>query len=325
MFIAEILFLIIFEIVSFIGILGNGFIIVVNGHQWFQSRKMTPSDFLLTSLSASRFIMQLGLLINYIVYFSLDVHFVSDDVMFFSWMFFNMTSHWCATWLSVFYCVKVTNFANPFFLWLKARINMLAPRLLGLSIAVFVVFCLPSLVDYFGHTKWCNLTETLPVNASQRESCVTAAIIFLPIQFSFYVINLCPSTIAIILLLVSLWRHTRNLKKSDVGVQDLSTQVHIKVMAFLLFWFFLYFVEFITLTVYTDRVIHIGKVQGLLLGILMSAFPSAHSIILIINNPKLKEMYAYVIKKCLLIIDIRHRTWKKGPSVPDRKRHSLPI
>ncbi|XP_060615706.2 taste receptor type 2 member 7-like [Anolis sagrei] len=304
----------IFGIVSFIGILGNGFILVVNGHQWLQNRKMIPSDFLLTSLSTSRFIMQLGLLINSSLYLivNIKVPLFLYDVTFFFWIFFNMTSHWCATWLSVFYCMKVTNFANPLFLWLKAKINMLVPRLLGLSIAIFTVSCLPLLVDYFGYIKWCNLTETLPKNASQRKVCGKAPIVFLPIQFSFYVLNLGLSTIAIILLLVSLWRHTRNLKKSGVGVKDLNTQVHIKVMTFLLFWFFFYFVDFIAVIVYAiinSTEGDITTVQGLLIGIWMSAFPSAHSIILILTNPNLKEMCIRLMKEMYAhIISIGHST-----------------
>ncbi|XP_067320949.1 taste receptor type 2 member 7-like [Anolis sagrei] len=308
--------LIIFEIVTFIGILGNGFIIVVNGYQWLHNRKMIPYDFLLTSLSTSRFIMQLGLLIKSSLYLivKIKLYLFLDDVIFFSWMFFNMTSHWCATWLSVFYCMKVTNFANPLFLWLKAKINMLVPRLLGLSIAVFMVSCFPLLDDYFGHTKWCNLTETLPKNASQRKVCGFAAIIFLPIQFPFYVLNLGLSTIAIILLVVSLWRHTRNLKKSGVGVKDLSTQVHIKVMTFLLFWFFFNFVDFIAVIVYAGAIINnierdFMTIQGLLIGIWMSVFPSAHSIILILTNPKLKEKCTRFVKEMYAhIVSIGHST-----------------
>nr|XP_060615704.1 taste receptor type 2 member 7-like [Anolis sagrei ordinatus]XP_060615707.1 taste receptor type 2 member 7-like [Anolis sagrei ordinatus] len=306
--------LIIFGIVSFIGILGNGFILVVNGYQWFQNRKMIPSDFLLTSLSTSRFILQLGLLINCILHVIVKIKepLFLYDVIFFFCMFFNMTSHWCATWLSVFYCVKVTNFANPLFLWLKAKINMLVPRLLGLSIAIFTVSCLPLLVDCIGHTKWCNLTETLSKNASQRKVCGKPAIIFLPIQFPFYVLNLGLSTITIILLLVSLWRHTRNLKKSGVGVKDFSTQVHIKVMTFLLFWFFFNFVDFTAVIVYAVINYTEGDfttVQGLLIVIWMSVFPSAHSIILILTNPNLKEMCIRLIKEMYAhIISIGHST-----------------
>nr|XP_060615702.1 taste receptor type 2 member 42-like [Anolis sagrei ordinatus] len=311
--IAKIILLIIFEIVSFIGILGNGFILIVNGHQCFQKRKMTPYDFLLTILSSFRFIMQLGFLIYYILYFTLksNLHLFLGDPIFFTWMFSDMISHWSATWLNVFYCVKVANFANPVFLWLKAKINVLAPRLLGLSIAIFMVTCLPSLVHYFGHMKWCNLTETLLENASQREVCGFPGVIFLPIQLSFNVINLCLSTISVIFLLVSLWRHTRNLKKSGVGVKDFSTQVHIKVMAFLLFWFLFYFVYFIALMAYSDFIIwtDYGSVQDLHTGIWISAFPSAHSIILISTNPKLKEICIHIKKEIYAhIISIGHST-----------------
>ncbi|XP_016852387.2 taste receptor type 2 member 41-like [Anolis carolinensis] len=302
---------IIFGTLSLIGILGNGFIMAVNGLQWLQNRKIILCDFLLTSASTYRFIMQLTLLLyNIFYYIPENIHCIYRiDLLFFSWMFSNMISYWCATWLSVFYCVKVANFANPLFLWLKTRINMLVPRLLGLSIAVFTVSCLPSIVDYFGQTKWDNLTEILQENTSQRNICDIPHMTFLPIQLSFYVINLCLSTIAIILLLASLCKHRRNLKKSGVGVKDLSTQVHIKVMTFLLLWLFLYFLDFIGMIIYTNNTVKTIKLEGVLIDILMSAFSSAHPIILILTNPKLKEMSACIIKKMYArVINIRCST-----------------
>ncbi|XP_060616836.2 taste receptor type 2 member 143-like [Anolis sagrei] len=301
---------VIFGTMSLTGILGNGFIVVVNGHQWLQNRRRIFCDFLLTSTSAFRLIMQLDLLLfNILYYFRVNIRCIyREDITFFSWMFSKMISNWCATWLSVFYCVKVANFANPLFLWLKARINMLVPRLLGLSIAVFMVSCLPSLVVYFGHTK-CNLTETLLENASQGEVCSTPDFFFLPIQLFFYVINLCLSTIAIILLLASLWKHTRNLKESGAGVKDLNTQVHIKVMAFLLLWLFFYLLDFIGLIIHTNITLNTLQLEELFVDILMSAFSSAHPIILILTNPKLKEMSACIIKNIYAhIVNIRHIT-----------------
>uniref|UniRef100_A0A803ST94 Taste receptor type 2 n=1 Tax=Anolis carolinensis TaxID=28377 RepID=A0A803ST94_ANOCA len=276
----DILVWVIFGTVSLIGILGNGFIMVVNGLQWLQNRKIILCDFLLTSASTFRFIMQLVLLLyNILYYFPENIPCIYRiNLMFFCWIFFQHDHYWCATWLSVFYCVKVANFANPLFLWLKTRINMLVPRLLGLSIAVFTVSCLPSIVDYFGQTK---------------NICDIPHMTFLPIQLSFYVINLCLSTIAIILLLASLCKHIRNLKKSGVGIKDLSTQVHIKVMTFLLLWLFLYFLDFIGMIIYTNNTVKTIKLEGVLIDILMSAFSSAHPIILILTNPKLKEMSRY--------------------------------
>ncbi|XP_067321671.1 taste receptor type 2 member 7-like [Anolis sagrei] len=298
----DILYWVIFGTLFLIGILENGFIVVVNGLQWLQNRKIILCDFLLTSTSIFRFIMQLDLLLfNVLYYFPEDIPCIYRvDLTFFSWIFSNAISHWCATWLSVFYCVKVANFANPLFLWLKARVNMLVPRLLGLSIAVFIVSCLPSMVCYFGRTKWCNLTEPLLENASRREACGTPGIIFLPIQISEYVINVFLSTIAFILLLVSLWKHTKSLKKSGVGVKDLSTQVHIKVMACLLLWLFFSLLDFVGLIIYANTTLNRLKLEGQLTDLLMSAFSSIHPITLILTNPKLKEKSTCIIKKCML-------------------------
>ncbi|XP_042303644.1 taste receptor type 2 member 40-like, partial [Sceloporus undulatus] len=202
---------IIFGIVSLNGILGNGFIVVVNGQQWLQSKKMVLCDILLTSLSTSRFIAQSTILIS---------TFFPKIFIYFSWMFSNMVSHWCATWLIVFCCVKVTNFANPLFLWIKARINVLIPRMLGMSILVSMVFFLSLLVSFFEHKECYNVTEILPGNASGNEVCNNTFIVFVPLEFSFSSTNFFLSTTASILLLISLQRHTRNLKKSGLGVKD---------------------------------------------------------------------------------------------------------
>ncbi|XP_042303645.1 taste receptor type 2 member 7-like [Sceloporus undulatus] len=286
---------IIFGTVSLIGILGNGLIIAVNGHKWLQNKKMVPCDFLLTCLSTSRFLTQLTILVNSLLYnfFQQTTSPIySEDLIYIFWMLFNMVSHWCATWLSVFYCVKVTNFANPFFLWMKARINVLTPRMLGMSIGVSMVFYLSSLISLFEHKKCCNVTETLPGNDSQN-------VVFVPLELSCSSINFCLSTTASILLLTSLQRHTRNLKKSGLGAKDLSTQIHIKVMTSLLFCLFFYLFYFIGMIISTKN--NYAETDELLVDILLSLFPSAHSVILILTNPKLKEMSAR-------ILNIRHRT-----------------
>ncbi|XP_042303646.1 taste receptor type 2 member 143-like [Sceloporus undulatus] len=287
---------IIFGIVSLIGILGNGFIVVVNGHQWLQSKKMVPCDFLLTTLSTSRFLVHLILLVNSsALYFFLQStrHIYIAELIYFPWTLSIMVSHWCATWLSVFYCVKVTSFANPLFLWMKARINVLIPKLLGISIVISMVLYLPLLVSLFGQKKDCNVTGTLLGNVSQNDVCNNIFIILLPLDFFLSFINFCLSTISFILLLTSLQKHRRNMKKS--GVTDLSIQVHIKVMKSLLFCFFFYLLYFIAMIIYTKNVIDNGTVDGMLINILLSLFPSVHSIILILTNPKLKEISAHIL------------------------------
>nr|XP_034953095.1 taste receptor type 2 member 40-like [Zootoca vivipara] len=47
-----------------------------------------------------------------------------------SWAFVNTADLWFATWLSILYCVKITNFSHPLFLQMKRRFPGLVPWLL---------------------------------------------------------------------------------------------------------------------------------------------------------------------------------------------------
>uniref|UniRef100_A0A6J0SI67 Taste receptor type 2 n=1 Tax=Pogona vitticeps TaxID=103695 RepID=A0A6J0SI67_9SAUR len=294
--------------VSIVGLLGNGFITAVNGHRWLRKRKMLPCDLLLTSLGISRFLLEVISLMGCVLYYisseiSLDSY--AGAVIHFSWIFLNMTSLWCATWLSVFYCLKVANFTNPLFIWLKLRVNTLMPRLLGMSITVFTIFILPPFVDYSINKKWCNQTGTLPANASQSAICKTISGLFGPPQLVFGSINFSINVTASILLLLSLWKHMRNLKNSSADVKDLSTQVHINVMKPLLFSLFLYLLYFPGMVFFTMNIFTFGRNESLFPRLLLSAFPSAHSIILIVTNPKLKEVSARILRKTKDILERR--------------------
>nr|XP_060615783.1 taste receptor type 2 member 104-like [Anolis sagrei ordinatus] len=232
---------------SMVAILGNGFIIVVSGNRWLQTRKMAPSDFLLTSLSISRVFWHVTSGLSYLLEVSIGDAFMyssAQEAISFVSLFSSMASLWCASWLSVFYCVKVTNFANRFLLWLKPRINALSIRLLGMSISSLVVMSVPFVRNYVEQKKRCNLTGSLQVNNSQRKDCKALLFIFRRFQLIVASMNFIISITATILLLISLWKHTRNLKKSGIGAKDLSAQIHINVMKPLVFYVFLYFLYF---------------------------------------------------------------------------------
>uniref|UniRef100_A0ABM5FI08 Taste receptor type 2 member 40 n=1 Tax=Pogona vitticeps TaxID=103695 RepID=A0ABM5FI08_9SAUR len=126
-----------------------------------------------------------------------------------SWFFLHTVNIWCATWLSIFYCVKVTSFPNRLFFWLKSRINVLAPRLLNV--------------------------------------------------------------LASLLLLTSLWRHTRNLRENGIALKDLSTHVHIKVMKSILLYLFLYVLYFTGMTLGVANIFEFGTPERLVTEILLSS------------------------------------------------------
>nr|XP_060615781.1 taste receptor type 2 member 104-like [Anolis sagrei ordinatus] len=277
---------------SMVAILGNVFIIVVSGNQWLQTKKMAPFDFLLTSLSISRVFWYVTSGLNYLLEVSIGDAFMyssAQEAIGFVCMFSGMASLWCASWLSVFYCVKVTNFANRFLLWLKPRINVLSIRLLGMSISSLVIMSVLFFCSYAEEKKRCNLTGSLPVNISQRKACQALIFIFVPFQLIVASMNFIISLTATVLLLLSLWKHTRNLKKSGIGAKDLSTQIHINVMKSFVFYIFLYILYFTGMLNLANN-LHTANAMQLLSAILLTIFPSAHTIILILSNPKLKSL-----------------------------------
>ncbi|XP_042304429.1 taste receptor type 2 member 8-like, partial [Sceloporus undulatus] len=151
------------------------------------------------------------------------------------------------------------------------------------------------LVEYFGHKKWGNLTESLPGSVIQSGLYHKIIIIFLLLLYAYICINFTLSVIATILLLVSLWKHTKNLKKSGASVKDINTQVHINVITLSLFYVFFYVLYFTSMIVFSSDVIRFRSTERPVMEIVTIIFPCAHSIILISTNPKLKEMADHIL------------------------------
>ncbi|XP_033029711.1 taste receptor type 2 member 10-like [Lacerta agilis] len=297
-----ILFQTILAIESAVAFLGNGFIIAVNGHRLLQNRKMAPCDFLLTSLSTSRIMLQLTILTNKIQYFNSaesDMRAYGQVIGTFLWIYLSNISLWCATWLNIFYCVKVTNFPHHLFLWLKLRIDVLAPRLLGMVIIALILISAHPTILYFENQKFCNLSETLTQNANLSKVCKDPYFVFRTLQLCSLCMSFILSVATSMVLLISLWRHRKNMKKSGPVIKDLSTQVYLNVMKSLLFSLFVDMTYFATLIIPLSGSFRYGAYDSFSLVIVLSAIPSAHTIILILSNPKLKEIL-------LRILNTRH-------------------
>ncbi|XP_053227828.1 taste receptor type 2 member 7-like [Podarcis raffonei] len=283
---------------SAVAFLGNGFIIVVNGHRWLQNRKMAPCDFLLTSLSTSRIMLQLTIMMNNILYNSLPENYMrtsTKEIGAYFWLFLSSVSLWCATWLDIFYCVKVTNFPHHLFLWLKLRIDVLVSRLLGMVIIALMLFSVPPTILYFENKKLCNLSGTLTQNASLSKVCKDPLSAFRILQFCSMCMSFILSVTASVLFLISLWRHMRNLRKSGSAIKDFSTQVYLNVMKSLLFSVFFGITYFAALLIRMANFYMSGTNMLLVFDLVLSALLSAHSVILILSNAKLKVILMHIL------------------------------
>ncbi|XP_053149099.1 taste receptor type 2 member 7-like [Hemicordylus capensis] len=213
------------------------------------------------------------------------------------WIYFTVANYSSLTSLTVFYCVKVTNFAHPLFLWMKSRIDRLVPRMLTMLFFIYVVIYLPSIVTILATEKCCNLTGNLTekkVYSKMAHEYIKA--VEYPLYLSFTTINFSIYLTASFLLLFSLWRHTRNLKKKGIGIKDLSTQVHISVIIPQLLSLFIYIFHFVLMTNVLIQAFEFGNTRQLIADTILNSCSSAHSVILILTNPKLKGACARILR-----------------------------
>ncbi|XP_070644877.1 taste receptor type 2 member 42-like [Bos indicus] len=101
-----------------LGVLGNGFIGLVNCIAWVKNGKVSSADFILTCLAVARTILEV----------------LWARVLEWGWALTNHLTIWFATCLSIFYFLKIASFSHFFFMWLKWRMNRV---LLVLFLAFF--------------------------------------------------------------------------------------------------------------------------------------------------------------------------------------------
>ena len=118
-----VLFMLLFVLLCILGLLANGFIVLVLSREWVRRGRLLPSDLILFSLGLSRFCLQWVGMGNNFYYFLHLVDYCSGPArQFFGlpWDFLNSVTAWFGSWLSVLFCMKVANFTHPGFLWTQA-------------------------------------------------------------------------------------------------------------------------------------------------------------------------------------------------------------
>ncbi|XP_077137924.1 taste receptor type 2 member 3-like [Ranitomeya variabilis] len=195
-----------------LGIFVNMFIVIINLNFWQKSQPLQDIDMIITSLATARVILLF-----------LDVLFIIDNLhdqsgstmtMFPEYTItLTLSVEFCSLWwgslLCVFYCVKITNYSNRFFIRLKVNISKMVPWMLLLSVVPSLLSSLPftwflSSFQSFNGTD--NPTEVIKSNWINYFMICFAGTIMPFLIFCFFVG----------LLIVSLLRHTRNLSSRDL-------------------------------------------------------------------------------------------------------------
>ncbi|XP_063009498.1 taste receptor type 2 member 9-like [Melospiza melodia melodia] len=199
---------------------------------------------------------------------------------------FNYSNLWISACLCGFYCIKIANFRNSFFIYLKVKIDRMVPwLLLGSEIFALAI----SIITYvLGETLQKNITLTGQGNfwevtiRKDKHLFSSHFLAGLVLTASFLVV-----TFSAVSLLFSLWRHKRTMQTNSM--KDLSMDAHIRAMKSVLSFLVMYSINFVCLTltiIYTTKK---ENIMTLLIYIYLYAFPGVHSLILIFSNPKLEK------------------------------------
>ncbi|XP_051471027.1 taste receptor type 2 member 9-like [Apus apus] len=202
-------------------------------------------------------------------------------------IFFICSSLWVSAFLSVFYCIKITNFQHSFFIYLKVKIDRIVPWVLLGSVLLSLSFGV-LMSENIDEALCDNINCTTTGNVWKQNISLQQQ--FLPFYFLSgfaYAIAFTAVISSALLLLFSLWRHKHKMQMKSL--KNVSMDAHIKAMKYILSFLFLYSINFICLVLTMSYEPEKPNVENFLITIFSQALPAAHSLILIFSNPKLEK------------------------------------
>ncbi|XP_010984524.1 taste receptor type 2 member 42 [Camelus dromedarius] len=283
------IFLMLSVVEFIIGMLGNVFIGLVNCSEWVKNQKISLFDFIITSLA----IFRIGQLL---VFFFQSFLMGLDPHLFFTlklaktisllWRITNHLATWLATCLSIFYLLKVAHFSHSLFLWLKWRMNRVILVIFVFSL-VFLFFDF-LLLETFNDLFWMTADESnLTLYLDERKMFHVQSEILLSLT---YLIPVVLSLISLLVLFLSLVKHTRNLQLHFVGSRDLSTEAHKRAMRMVMSFLLVVMIHFFSMQL-ANWMFFMFFDKKFTKFIILAAyvFPSGHSFMLILGNNKLRR------------------------------------
>ncbi|XP_037693428.1 taste receptor type 2 member 3-like [Choloepus didactylus] len=296
---AKWVFLILFVTEFILGMLGNGFIVLINGSTWLKSKRISLSDFIITNLALSRVVL-LGIILTdstlLVFFFKWHESGIVMQVTDLFWTFTNHLNLWLATCLSVFYCLKIASFSHPMFLWLKWRVSRVVVwMLLGalLSSCGSTMSLIHEFKIYSGFRGICdtgNVSEHFRKRISEYDLIhVLGTLWNLP--------ALIISLASYLLLIFSLGKHTQQMQHNGTSSRDPRTEAHkraIKIILSFLLLVLLYFLAF--LIAFSSHFLPDSRMVDMIGEVFIMFYPTGHTFILILGNNKLKQTFVEMLQ-----------------------------
>ncbi|XP_004608410.1 taste receptor type 2 member 4-like [Sorex araneus] len=274
-------------IFDFLGLTASLFVVVFNGKNWMESRRIASSDRLLLGLGVVRcFLMTLFLLkrICFIVSPAL-VRSAQISISFLvCWMFLDSVCLWFVTLLNTLYCVKISNFQHSVFLLLKQNLSPKIPGLLvaGVLISAFITLLYIALRLTLYPPEPVSGKNSTEFDAKNILSSVAFFILGSSLQF---IVNVTSAS----LLIHSLRRHIQKMRRNASGFWNPQTEAHVGAMKLMICFLVLYIpYSAATMLYYLRSFARLGVGVRALCMIVSSIYHPGHSVLIILTHPKLK-------------------------------------
>ncbi|NXB73523.1 T2R40 protein, partial [Donacobius atricapilla] len=194
----------------------------------------------------------------------------------------------------VFYCIKVTSFTQSFFIWMKQRIARLVPWMLLTSWLCSITAAIPLAWDVYRVHSNSTASSSMTNSSSMRITRKDSLGVLILLCNAGIGMPLILSVVSSVLLIRSLWIHTRQMQNSASGFRDPSLEAHMKAIKSVCSFLILYILYFICVLILIFQVLTPLSNGELICVVLMAACPTGHTLVLIWSNPKFQEIPARI-------------------------------